>query len=52
MARVRVDHDSLTDLFRPGGTVEPISRADQSGRTRFNLETGLDFANQIGRAHV
>lgn len=47
MARVRVTPESLTDLFRPGGTVEPISRADTSGRSRFNLETGLQFADKL-----
>jgi len=33
-------------LFRPGGSVEPLDRTDRSGRTRFNLDTGLAFADR------
>jgi hypothetical protein len=50
MARVRVGDEDVHALFRPGGSVEPIDRTDRSGRTRFNLETGLQFANQAMRS--
>ena len=46
MARVRVDQGAVEDLFRPGGSVEPLDRTDRSGRTRFNLDTGLAFADR------
>lgn len=50
MARVRVGDEDVHALFRPGGSVEDIDRTDRSGRTRFNLETGLQFANQAMRS--
>ena len=46
MARVRVEDSSVAELFRPGGTVDQITRRDNTGRTRFNLETGLGFADK------
>lgn len=50
MARVRVGDEDVHGLFRPGGSVQDIERPDESGRTRFNLETGLQFANQAMRS--
>lgn len=50
MARVRVGDEDVHALFRPGGSVEDIDRTDRSGRSRFNLETGLQFANQAMRS--
>ena len=53
MARVRVGEGDVADLFRPGGSADLLTRnPNPYGKSRFNLESGLAFADKVNSSPV